>query len=390
MLKRTRRLVVEEEVTEVFTPNSLEAWVKQHLEQRERMKSEQNRLDSFDSRRLLMFELDVSVRQRLAKAGFYCWSGGIECFSCGLNKSVYFWQEGHDPETVHREERPNCKFITGQSDNVPIDVKQQNKIQSVNQPSLPSVSQPDKPQEEEIYKLEPLKDKIKNQIEKDTSPNKGQIQPEREINDKYTKTIQNRKTEQRTVSWGDAEEIISGSKRRDSERSDVKPRTASPTVVPFTSSGNHTAAQNVYQQSVAVTRSSSSDVSGEKSTSRRDTKAGTPTTYEELEKKGASESTKEKTVSAITSRSSDVREKSVTSPRSHQEHFTSESSRDVAHTWNIGNGAFTDSDDSDVNRIKPFRTRRKHFTCAVSSDMTFKGSVHSLVHIAVSSLKDLF
>ena len=83
------------------------------------MKSEQNRLDSFGS---LWFQLDVSVSQRLAKAGFYGTLGGItKCYSCGLTKPWSFWREGRDPGTVHREERPNCQFITGQSDNVPIE-----------------------------------------------------------------------------------------------------------------------------------------------------------------------------------------------------------------------------------------------------------------------------
>ena len=64
--------------------------------------------------------------ERLAKAGFYYegfyhMSGGkTVCFSCGLWKYSSFWQEGHDPETVHQEESPNCLFVTGQSDNVSI------------------------------------------------------------------------------------------------------------------------------------------------------------------------------------------------------------------------------------------------------------------------------
>ena len=253
-------------------------------------------------------QLDVSVAQCLAKAGFYCtFTGNTECFSCGLWEPSSFWREGQDPEKVHREERPDCKFVTGQSDNVPIDATQKSKIKVISQPSLPSLSEPDTRQEEEVYKLEPLKDKIENQIEKDTSPNKGQIQPERKIKEKYTKTIQNRKTEQRTVSWGEAEEI-SGSRRQASLRPEVNLSTSSQPDLPFISKGNHVA-QNIHQRSAAVTRSSSSDVRSEKSTSRRDTKAGTSTTYQELEKKGAELSIKVKTVSATTSRSSDVREK---------------------------------------------------------------------------------
>ena len=145
MLTRTRRRVVEEEVTEVVSYNKIrEAVIKQQREkhekrkreereQRERMKSEWNRLDSFDPWWLGLCQLDVSVAQRLARAGFYHWGGGTECFSCGLCKSSSFWKEGHDPETVHREESPDCEFITGQSDNVPIETwmkYEQNRLDS--------------------------------------------------------------------------------------------------------------------------------------------------------------------------------------------------------------------------------------------------------------------
>ena len=119
MLTRTRRRVVEEEVTEVLSDGSFGALMKQR---REWMRYEQNRLDSFNSIWLDVYQLDVSVAQRLAKAGFYHLDlGYTECFSCELCKHSSFWWKGHDPETVHREESPNCKFITGQSDNVPIE-----------------------------------------------------------------------------------------------------------------------------------------------------------------------------------------------------------------------------------------------------------------------------
>ena len=123
MWTRTRRLVVEEEVIQVVDIDSYEANLTRERERRERMKSEQNRLHSFPSLWLAKYhQLDVSVAQRLAKAGFYGSYGGYtQCFSCGLCKPLYFWRKGLDPETVHRRERPNCKFITGQSDNVPID-----------------------------------------------------------------------------------------------------------------------------------------------------------------------------------------------------------------------------------------------------------------------------
>ena len=144
MLTRTRRRVVEEEVTEVVNPNSFEAWMKQEREERERMKFERTRMESFPSWWLDIYHLDVSVVERLAEAGFYCtypWNlGNTECFSCRLSKHWSFWREGHDPETVHREDSPDCKFITGQSNNVPIYPQQQNNIKFISQPLLPSVA----------------------------------------------------------------------------------------------------------------------------------------------------------------------------------------------------------------------------------------------------------
>ena len=100
------------------------------------MRYEQNRLDSFPS-----WWLDVSVAQRLAKAGFYYWGkGNTECFSCGLRRYFSFWLDGHDPETVHRQLSPDCKFITGQSDNVPIDNKLQENSKTSTDASDPRVS----------------------------------------------------------------------------------------------------------------------------------------------------------------------------------------------------------------------------------------------------------
>ena len=64
--------------------------------------------------------------QSLARAGFYrTVSGGTECFSCGMWKYSSYWQEGHDPDAVHRKERPNCLFVNGLSDNVPISNEEQ-------------------------------------------------------------------------------------------------------------------------------------------------------------------------------------------------------------------------------------------------------------------------
>ena len=123
MWTRTKRRVVEEVMREVVSDDKiLEAFFILDREERERLKYEQNRLDSFDSEWLRLHQFDVSVAQRLAEAGFYLTIGDYtKCFSCGLSKQVTFWVEGHDPETVHREESPDCKFITGHSDNVPIE-----------------------------------------------------------------------------------------------------------------------------------------------------------------------------------------------------------------------------------------------------------------------------
>ena len=145
MLTRTKRRVVEEEVTEIFRDDfDIQArinQIKREREERERMKYEQNRLNSFHIWWLRNYQLDVSVKQHLAKAGFYRSSWGrTACFSCGLSKDVTFWWEGHDPETVHHEESPDCRFITGQSENVPIYPQQQNNIKFISQPLLPSVT----------------------------------------------------------------------------------------------------------------------------------------------------------------------------------------------------------------------------------------------------------
>ena len=104
----TRRRVVEEEVTEVINSNDAKG-----------MKYEKNRLKSLSSWWLNYYQLDAGVAKRLAKAGFYCTLGGTLCFSCGLSKSLSFWKQGYHPEMVHREERPDCEFLNGQSDNVP-------------------------------------------------------------------------------------------------------------------------------------------------------------------------------------------------------------------------------------------------------------------------------
>ena len=125
MMVTTKRRIVEEEVTEVVSVDNMldnlmkhrreEREVQERLEQqeRERMRHENNRLVSFPS-----YWLDS---QCLAKAGFYYYNHDTTCFSCELWKPESFWDERHDPEAVHREARPNCKFVTGQSDNVTIE-----------------------------------------------------------------------------------------------------------------------------------------------------------------------------------------------------------------------------------------------------------------------------
>ena len=110
MLVTSKRQVVEEEVTRFIN-------VKEYQKQmREKMKYEQNRLNSFLAHSIWHIGPD---KRRLAKAGLYCdHNGNTKCFSCGLFKRMSFWEE-EDPETVHRVLKPNCKFIKG--DNVPIE-----------------------------------------------------------------------------------------------------------------------------------------------------------------------------------------------------------------------------------------------------------------------------
>ena len=88
-----------------------------------------NRLDSFRFYWPNSHKMDISVAQCLARAGFYLTrhTSSTVCFSCGLRGPLAFWLKGHDPETVHLHESPNCKFI--QSDNVPIENKNLNNKQ---------------------------------------------------------------------------------------------------------------------------------------------------------------------------------------------------------------------------------------------------------------------
>ena len=119
----------EEKVTEVINESSIKrTWKKwithEKKERKNRMKYEQNRLDSFNEFWLDHLQLNIRVAKRLEKAGFYRTFSHTGCFSCGLRTSLSFWKEGYDPEMVHCEERPDCKFLRGQSDNCPIKEEQ--------------------------------------------------------------------------------------------------------------------------------------------------------------------------------------------------------------------------------------------------------------------------
>ena len=119
-----------------------------HPTLREMMRFEKNRLDSFPSQ-WLNHQLDVNVVKCLAKAGFYYKPiGGTQCFSCGWHKPVSFWQEEHDPEEVHSKRRPNCKFVQGQSQNVPLE---QHYI--VVSQSVPGAARPEKPPRAKVENL---------------------------------------------------------------------------------------------------------------------------------------------------------------------------------------------------------------------------------------------
>ena len=366
------------------------------------MKYEQNRRDSFNPDWLDFYQLDVSVAQRLAKAGFYRFSCYTHCFWCGLYKHWTFWRNGNDPETVHREESPNCEFVTGQSGNVPIDVKQKNKIKFVSQSSLPSVKDKTQnpmkidtgPTKEQIQSERKINDKgTKRNQSRETeqrtkeerklkrqTPNKGQIEPERKINDKDIKTKQNKTTEERTVSGTETAERKPGWKKRVSGLKQPVPE--KPAVITSTSStvdtyANH-AAQNVHQGSATVTGSGSTAVSREKFISRRDTGVITSKTHQGVQTKDASRFVEEKGVGATRYGSSDDKtEKSANSSIIQWEHFMSEPTRNVTHTDKSENVTVTQYDDFLVRRVKQETTRQEHFTseipCSiVSSNMTFK------------------
>ena len=113
-----------------------------------RMKYEENRLDSFCSYWPNFHQTDVSVAQRLVRAGFYLTGGtrSTVCFSCGLRGPLAYWLQGHDPETVHHEKSPNCQFINGQRDNVAIGDENLNNSQFTSLLQDPTVRNPSRNQ----------------------------------------------------------------------------------------------------------------------------------------------------------------------------------------------------------------------------------------------------
>ena len=97
------------------------------------MKYEQSRRDSFPLWWFYRHQIPISFEWRLTAAGFYWYGskslgGYTRCFSSGLDIPPYFWEKGHDPDTVHRERRPNCNFVKGKSNNVPLETLKQKVI----------------------------------------------------------------------------------------------------------------------------------------------------------------------------------------------------------------------------------------------------------------------
>ena len=181
--------------------------------------------------------------------------------------------------------------------------------------------------------------------------------------------------------WGEEQERKSRSKQQVSERPEVIPDISIPPDVPSVSNGSH-AAQNDHHRSPDVTWSSSSDVGREKFTNRRDTRISTSKTHQELETTTASDRIEVKAVCA--SQDSNVkREKSDTSSSNHQQHFTSGSSRDGAHTDSPDNAVVTSLNNIATGGIKPGASNQGLFTpeipCStVSLGKIFKSSSNFL------------
>ena len=335
---RRRRRVVEEEVTEVVGDNgSFEAMVQEIIslqgdldqeQESEQMKYEQNRRDSFSLWWLHCFELDDGVAQNLAEAGFYCNGFATKCFSCDLTEPPFIWQDGHDPETLHFEKSPDCLFVKGQSNNVPIDTKQHNNAEFISQISLPSVLKPDRAQHEKVYKLKPIKDKLPNQINNVTNSNKEEIKLQDKTN---AKTNQNRQTQERMGSRRYAQQRKSGFKQNLSEKPYVIPRSLTSTDVLSDSKRNATA-KNVQTTSVTDTGSSSSAFKTENFSNSFTTEhdirdATTAERHGDLKEISAPQPIKEKTVSATKSGYLDIKKEISTNDCDcPQEWLTSESS----------------------------------------------------------------
>ena len=161
---------------------------------RELMRFEKNRLDSFPSQWLNHHQLDVHVVKHLAKAGFYYKPiGGTQCFSCGWHKPLSFWQEGHDPEEVHSKRRPNCKFVQGQSQNVPLE--QHYIVQSQ---SIPGAARPEKPPRAKVENLKQLDISGTNHDNRNYSHG-GHEQSVKEEHSNPAKISQEREAETRVV-----------------------------------------------------------------------------------------------------------------------------------------------------------------------------------------------
>ncbi len=81
------------------------------------MNKEQNRINSFKN-----WPRHLVWPTRLAKAGFYFDErrSVTVCFCCGLQIHAEFWTLGTNPRNVHREQRRDCSFINGNSDNEPM------------------------------------------------------------------------------------------------------------------------------------------------------------------------------------------------------------------------------------------------------------------------------
>lgn len=107
-------------------------------ESHEIFKYESNRLKTFSS-----WPTTAPITaDRLARAGFY-YSGdktSVTCFECGGR--INEWSLNDVAITKHRHYFPNCKFVIGNSDDIPLVVSKQPNNQSLNHRLLLSSSDP--------------------------------------------------------------------------------------------------------------------------------------------------------------------------------------------------------------------------------------------------------